>query len=92
MEGGRKAIVRELEKEMHTAAKERDFERAAKLRNNISDLRQLQQKIMFGDKEFLDISKDQALTDLVDLLGLKKVPVRIEGYDISHMGGTNVVS
>lgn len=46
---------------------------------------------MFGDKEFLDISKDKALSDLVDLLGLKKIPARIEGYDISHMGGTNVV-
>ena len=92
IEGGRKAIVRELEKEMHQAAKLHDFENAARLRNNISDLRSLQQKIMFGDKEFLDISKDAAVSNLVDLLGLKKVPVRIEGYDVSHMGGTNVVA
>ena len=92
IEGGRKAIVRELEKEMHQAAKLHDFENAARLRNNISDLRLLQQKIMFGDKEFLDISKDAAVSNLVDLLGLKKVPVRIEGYDVSHMGGTNVVA
>ena len=92
IEGGRKAIVRELEKEMHQAAKLHDFEHAARLRNNISDLKSLQQKIMFGDKEFLDISKDKALSDLVDLLGLAKTPVRIEGYDVSHMGGTNVVA
>lgn len=91
MEGGRKAIIRELEKEMRQAAKLHDFENAARLRNNIVDLKALQQKIMFGDKEFLDISKDKALSDLVDLLGLKKIPARIEGYDISHMGGTNVV-
>jgi excinuclease ABC subunit C len=91
MQGGRKAIIRELEKEMRTSAKLHDFENAARLRNNIVDLKALQQKIMFGDKEFLDISKDKALGDLVDLLGLKKVPARIEGYDISHMGGTNVV-
>lgn len=92
IEGGRKAIVRELEKEMHQAAKLHDFEHAARLRNNISDLKSLQQKIMFGDKEFLDISKDKALSDLVDLLGLAKTPVRIEGYDVSHMGGMNVVA
>lgn len=92
MEGGRKAIVRELEKEMKLAAKLHDFENAARLRNNISDLKALQQKIMFGDKEFLDISKDKALGDLVELLGLAKIPARIEGYDISHMGGTNVVA
>lgn len=47
---------------------------------------------MFGDKEFLDISKDRALSDLRELLGLGGVPRRIEGFDISHMGGTNVVA
>jgi excinuclease ABC subunit C len=26
------------------------------------------------------------------LFGLKKIPARIEGYDVSHMGGTNVVA
>jgi excinuclease ABC subunit C len=92
IEGGRKAIVRELEKEMRLAAKLHDFENAARLRNNIYNVRSLQQKIMFGDKEFLDISKDKALSDLVDLLGLPKAPARIEGYDVSHMGGTNVVA
>jgi len=92
IEGGRLAIVRELEKEMHQAAKLHDFENAATIRNKISDLRSLQQKIMFGDREFLDISKDKALSSLVDLFGLSKIPARIEGYDISHMGGTNVVA
>ena len=92
MEGGRSAIVRELEKDMRLAAKLYDFERAAALRNNINDLRSLQQKIMFGDREFLDISKDKALSSLVVLLGLPKIPARIEGYDISHMNGTNVVA
>lgn len=92
IEGGRKTIIKELEKEMRLAARMHDFENAARLRNNISDLKSLQQKIMFGDKEFMDISNDKALSGLVELLGLKKTPVRIEGYDISHMGGTNVVA
>lgn len=92
MEGGRKALARELEKEMHQAAKLHDFENAASIRNRLNDLRELQRRIMFGDKEFMDISKDKALSDLVELFGLKKIPARIEGYDISHMGGTNVVA
>lgn len=92
MKGGKNAIIRELEKEMKQAAKLHDFENAALLRNRMSDLKALQHKIMFGDREFLDISKDKALGDLVDLLGLNKSPARIEGYDISHMGGTNVVA
>lgn len=91
-QGGRKAIIRDIEKQMQLAAKMHDFENAAMYRNKLNDLRSLQQRIMFGDKEFLDISKDKALGDLVELLGLKKVPARIEGYDISHMGGTNVVA
>lgn len=92
IEGSRKPIIRELENEMRLAAKLHDFENAALYRNKIGDLKALQQKIMFGDKEFLDISKDKALSKLVDLLGLSKIPARIEGYDISHMGGTNVVA
>ena len=92
MEGGRSAIIRELEKEMHLAAKLHDFENAAAYRNKIRDLKSLQQKIMFGDREFMDISKDKALSSLMTLLGLTKIPARIEGYDISHMGGTNVVA
>ncbi len=92
MQGGRKAIIRDIEKQMKLAAKLHDFEIAAHYRNQLVDLIALQQRIMFGDREFMDISKDKALSDLVDLLGLPAIPVRIEGYDISHMGGTNVVA
>lgn len=91
-EGGRKAIIRDIEKEMQLAAKMHDFEHAALYRNKLNDLKALQQRIMFGDREFLDISKDKALTDLVELFCLPKIPARIEGYDISHMGGVNVVA
>jgi excinuclease ABC subunit C len=92
IEGGRKALIREIEKDMRLAAKLHDFENAALYRNKLNDLRELQRRIMFGDREFLDISKDKALSKLVDLLGLNKIPARIEGYDISHMSGTNVVA
>ncbi len=91
-EGGRKAIIRDIESQMKLSAKLHDFENAALYRNKLNDLRVLQQRIMFGDKEFLDISKDKALGDLVELFGLAKAPARIEGYDISHMGGVNVVA
>lgn len=91
-EGGRKTLTKEIEREMKIAAAVHDFESAAVLRNKLRDLGELQRRIMFGDREFLDISKDRALSDLRDLLALPKIPVRIEGYDISHMGGTNVVA
>ena len=92
LQGGRKSLARELEKDMKLAARLHDFETAADLRNKLYNLNELQRRIMFGDKEFLDISKDRALSDLTELLGLPKIPARIEGYDISHMSGTNVVA
>lgn len=92
IEGGKVAIVNEIERDMKRAARAQQFETAAVLRNRLTYLQELQRRIVFGDKEFMDISKDKALSDLAELLGLAAPPARIEGYDISHMSGTNVVA
>ncbi|MGH7196682.1 MAG: excinuclease ABC subunit UvrC [Candidatus Saccharimonadales bacterium] len=92
LKGERKKLVNQLEKEMNLAAKQQRFEQAAKLRNQMSALKELQRRIIFSDREFMDISKDQALSGLRDLLSLKGVPKRIEGYDISHMQGSDNVA
>ena len=91
LEGGRHKLMTELEKQMKAAAKAEQFEEAAELRGQLFGLRELQKKIVFSDKEFLDISSDQALVDLQMALHLPEPPRRIEGYDISHQSGTNVV-
>jgi excinuclease ABC subunit C len=77
---------------MKAKAKVQDFEGAAKVRNQLYVLQNLKRQVIFSDKEFLDISKDHALNELIDLLGIDKFPRRIEGYDISHMQGTDVVA
>lgn len=92
IKGGRVKLVNEIEKEMKAAAKAEQFEQAAMQRNRLNYLRELQRKIMFGDREFMDISKDRALSDLQMLFGLQTVPARIEGFDISHISGTSVVA
>lgn len=92
IQGKRKTIERELERDMKRAAKNKDFEGAAGYRNQLFALRGLNQQVIFSDKEFLDISKDHALNELVNMLGIKKFPRRIEGYDISHMQGSDVVA
>ncbi len=38
------------------------------------------------------VARTQALTDLQEALGLEEAPLRIECFDISHLGGTNVVA
>ena len=92
LKGERKQLVKQIEKEMQIAARNKEFEKAAQLRNQLHAMQGLSKQIVFSDKEFLDISKDQALSGLATLLGLKKVPFRIEGYDISHMSGTDTVA
>lgn len=91
LEGGRQKLLKELERQMKAYARDGEFEKAAEVRNQWFGLKGLQKKIVFSDKEFLDISSDQALRDLQTLLSLPRPPVRIEGYDISHQNGTDVV-
>ena len=90
--GKRSIIEKELERDQKKYAKNLQFEEAAKCRNQIYALKKLSQQVVFGDTEFLDISKDYALNELAELLGLSAMPRRIEGYDISHMSGTDVVA
>lgn len=92
IQGRRKTIEREIEADMKRAAKAQDFEAASQFRNQLFALRGLNKQVIFSDKEFMDISKDHALNELVSMLSMDKYPLRIEGYDISHMQGTDVVA
>lgn len=92
LEGGREKLLKELEKTMHDEASKGNYELAAEARDQLFGLKELRKKIVFSDKEFLDISSDKALAELQRLLGLEKPPRRIEGYDISHQSGTNTVA
>lgn len=92
LKGERAQVMERLERDMERAAKKHDFEAAADIRNQYFALKALSKQIVFSDKEFLDLSKDRGLQGLADLLGLQNVPKRIEGYDISHMQGTDNVA
>lgn len=92
LKGERVQLLKSIEKDMNTAAKAEQFEEAARLRNQLFALKGLTKQIVFGDKEFIDLSKDEGLVELTELLGLPKPPRRIEGYDISHMSGTDNVA
>ena len=92
LRGDREKLIKELEKTMYDAASKGEYELAKEARDQLYGLRELKKKIVFSDKEFLDISSDQALKQLQRLLGLEKPPRRIEGYDISHQSGTNTVA
>jgi excinuclease ABC subunit C len=82
-------LEKALERDMKRAARLRDYERAARLRNQLAALKRLRSQMIFGDRELFDLTKDQALDGLKRIAGLSAAPRRIEGYDVSHMSGTN---
>ncbi|MDO4760019.1 MAG: UvrB/UvrC motif-containing protein [Candidatus Saccharibacteria bacterium] len=92
LEGDREKLLKDLEKTMFEAAKNEEYELAAEAKHQLEGLNELRKKIVFSDKEFADISNDQALKQLQQLLNLAEPPRRIEGYDISHQSGTNTVA
>ncbi len=92
MKGDRVALVKQAERDMQKSAKAKDFEAAAQYRNQMRALQALTREVIFSDKEFMDLSKDHAVQELLDILQLTEVPRRIEGYDISHMQGTDTVA
>lgn len=92
LKGERVALSRSIESQMKKAAKAHRFEEAATLRNQLRTLQSLNRQTIFGDREVIDASSDQALVELADLLGLVAPPRRVEGFDISHMQGTDNVA
>lgn len=92
LKGNRVALAKQIENEMKLHAKNQEFEKAAQARNQLNAIRSLNRQILFGDRELQDLNKDLALTQLGKLLGLKKPLKRIEGYDISHMQGTDTTA
>ena len=92
LKGERSQLIRQVEREMNEYAKTGHYEEAAIARNQLFALKGLSRQIIFSDKEFMDISKDKGLSGLAELLSLAKTPKRIEGYDISHMSGTDTVA
>ena len=95
LDGGKKRLLKEMHNEMQSASKALDFERAAVLRDEINMLESLEQR---GDldthvqPEVFYIDPTKGLTGLRKVLGLEKTPRIIEGVDIAHLGGGEMVA
>lgn len=85
-----------LESEMKKAAVNQEYERAADLRDMLSDLKRTTRKtekfprIPYSLPLALDPARD--LVELAEALGLPAPPQRIEGFDISNISGTYAVA
>lgn len=85
LEGRQEKLIKGLSIEMEKEAKKKNFEKAAKLRDQIKALGSLICGSEFGawDKEGLE--------ELKRTLGLSKLPRRIEAFDISNIFGDEAV-
>lgn len=93
LNGRKRGQIREMEKKMYQYSKEKNFEKAATLRDRISDLKYLGEKIDFLPDDTEQSYKERRrkllrreFEDLKRELGLKKLN-RIECYDISNIQG-----
>jgi excinuclease ABC subunit C len=95
LDGGRPALLKEMEESMKQASRELRFEKAARIRDEIQALESLNLR---GDLEshaqpevfYTDPRK--GLEGLRKLLGLSEIPRRIEGLDIAHLQGSETVA
>jgi len=91
LEGKYTDLIRILEKEMHKASGKLLFEDAKIARDNIRAIDRMFEKISFREANQDDIvghiKITRALSQIKDCLGLPKVPVTIEAFDVSNIYG-----
>lgn len=80
LDGKKKLLLKDIEKEMTHAAKAENFEEAARLRNQLGHLKKIQD---------IALLNESFMTDKVG--GGASVVKRIEGYDISNLGSSDKV-
>ncbi len=81
-----------LKKEMEGLSKDKKFEQAAKIRDQIRGLEKIEGKKPSWVPKRRAISFKNVLEDLKKALGLYSTPNRIEAFDISNISGTNSVA
>ncbi|OGX14831.1 MAG: hypothetical protein A2166_05985 [Omnitrophica WOR_2 bacterium RBG_13_41_10] len=80
LEGKTEYLIKKLAQEMKSRSKEQSFEEAAKIRDQISALSAI-------TKTTTDFNAQDELEDLKKLLKLRRLPVRIEAFDVSNISG-----
>lgn len=95
LEGRTAKLFARMEAEMKEASGAMQFEKAARIRDEIAALKKLELR---GDTEkhvqpeVFHIDPKKGLKGLKQVLGLEKVPRSIEGVDIAHLGGEDTVA
>jgi excinuclease ABC subunit C len=95
LEGKKERLITEMGADMKAASAAMQFEKAARLRDDINALRNLSLR---GDidrdvqPEVFVMNPKKGVLGLKQVLKLDKPPRVIEGIDVAHLGGTEVVA
>jgi excinuclease ABC subunit C len=95
LKGKRKKLLREMEAEMEEASKSLQFEKAARLRDEIKALNSLSLRGEVDkdvQPEVFQIEPKKGMIGLRKILGLPQTPRTIEGVDIAHLSGEEKVA
>lgn len=95
LKGKKKKLLRQMEAEMTEASTNLQFEKAARLRDEIKALNSLSLRGEVDrdvQPEVFQIEPKKGLAGLRKVLGLATTPRTIEGVDIAHLGGTETVA
>ncbi|APZ92454.1 excinuclease ABC subunit UvrC [Fuerstiella marisgermanici] len=95
LDGKKDRLLKDMQKEMVAASKELLFEKAARLRDDIEQLKTLNLRGDLEDHaqpEVFYVDPRKGLTGLKQVLKLKELPRVIEGIDIAHLQGGETVA
>jgi excinuclease ABC subunit C len=94
LDGKRDVVLREIEEEMREASKALQFEKAARLRDELKALQNLNLRgdlAKHAQPEVFYQDPKKGLRGLRKVLKLEGTPRTIHGVDIAHLGGTETV-
>ncbi|MGD0388416.1 MAG: excinuclease ABC subunit UvrC [Tepidisphaeraceae bacterium] len=96
LDGGKDGVLRTMEKEMLQASQARNYELAARLRDQIKTLTALGQRAAKGEQEYWQpeafvTDPKEGMEKLQEVLSLAEPPRIVEGIDIAHLQGGETV-
>jgi excinuclease ABC subunit C len=95
LDGGSERLLKQMREEMKDASAKLDFERAARLRDEIQLLENLDRRgeiDVHAQPEVFYIDPKKGMRALKKILNMDREPRVIEGVDIAHLGGTDTVA
>src|SRR5829696_985391 len=94
LDGKKDVVLAEMDAEMREASKALQFEKAARLRDEIKALQTLNLRgdlAKHAQPEVFYVDPRKGLKGLKKVLQLESIPRTINGVDIAHLGGTETV-